>query len=142
MPGPASDIHIVEDILKIMLEARPDSDFIKSLYQQFCERGGLSKKQLEGLHAKAAKVKSVPVGRLATLEAIIRQRPTRHRSVATITAKTENTNEEAGQQMIAILEKFPQHKRILFLKSKFDHKEPLNTTEITEIQKFVRLLLK
>lgn len=142
MPGLSNDIHIVEDILKIMLEARPDSDFIKSLYRQYCERGGLSKKQLEGLHAKAAKVKGIPVARLATLEAIIRQRPTRYRSVATITAKIENTNEEAGQQMVAILEKFPQHKRVLFLKSKYDHKEALSTAEIAEIQKFVQLLLK
>lgn len=132
----------MEEILKTMLEARPDSDFIQSLYAQFCERGGLSKKQLEGLHAKAVKVKEVSPGRLATLEAIIKARPTRHRSEVTITARPAPKDEQLGKQLQEILDKYPQHKRVLFLKAKYDHNEKLSAAELDEINKFVRLLLK
>ena len=137
-----NDINIVEEILKAMLEARPDSDFIQSLYRQFCERGGLSRKQLEGLHAKAAKVNSIPPGKLATLEAIIRQRPVRHKSEATINARPEPKDEQLGKQLQDILDKYPQHKRIVFLKSKYDHNEPFSPAEKEEVARLTRLLLK
>ena len=65
------DVDIVLDILKAVLEAQPLSSFTQSLLHQYQERGGLSKKQLEGLYNKATKVKSIPPGKLATLEAII-----------------------------------------------------------------------
>ena len=66
------EVDVTMDILNILLKERADSPFVKSLHQQYCERGGLSKKQLEGLHNKAAKVKEVPPQKLATLEAIIK----------------------------------------------------------------------
>jgi hypothetical protein len=65
------DVDIVLDILKAVLEAQPLSSFTQSLLHQYQERGGLSKKQLQGLYGKAEKVKSIPAGKLATLEAII-----------------------------------------------------------------------
>jgi hypothetical protein len=42
------DVDIVLDILKAVLEAQPLSSFTQSLLHQYVERGGLSKKQLEG----------------------------------------------------------------------------------------------
>lgn len=123
-----------------MLKARPDSVFIQSLYTQFCERGGLSKKQLGGLHSKASKVNVIPSGKLATLQAIIRQRPTRHKSEATIDARPEPKDEQLGKQLQAILAKYPQHKRALFLKAKYDNDQLLSTAEAGEVAKFVRLL--
>ena len=52
------DVDIVLDILKAVLEAQPLSSFTQSLLFQYQERGGLSKKQLEGLYSKATKVKT------------------------------------------------------------------------------------
>ncbi len=74
------DVDVVSDVLKATLSAYPDSVFIKSLSFQYEERGGLSKKQLEGLHKKALKVKTIPPGKLATLDAEILKRPTRFKS--------------------------------------------------------------
>ena len=54
------DVDIVLDILKAVLEAQPLSSFTQSLLFQYQERGGLSKKQLEGLYSKATKVKTIP----------------------------------------------------------------------------------
>ncbi len=47
-------VDVVKDLLEHALIAYPDSTFIKSLSFQYEERGGLSKKQLDGLYKKAA----------------------------------------------------------------------------------------
>ena len=44
------DVDIVLDILEAVVEAQPLSSFAKSIHHQYIERGGLSKKQLEGLY--------------------------------------------------------------------------------------------
>ena len=74
------DVDIVMDVLKAVLEAQPQSSFTQSLLHQYQERGGLSKKQLQGLHSKASKLESLPPNKLATLEAIIKIKPTREKS--------------------------------------------------------------
>lgn len=125
-----------------MLVAKPDSTFIKSLYDQYCNRGGLSKKQLEGLYSKAAKTDSIPAGKLATLEAIIKKKPNRFKSEAPVAAPVQARDESTGEILKAILAKYPQHKRILFLQSKYINNDPINATEIKEIEKFKSLLLK
>ncbi len=51
--GPSFDV--VLKLLELSHELRPESPFISSLLMQYRERGGLSKKQLEGLHSKASK---------------------------------------------------------------------------------------
>ena len=125
-----------------MLQAHPTSNFVNSLYQQYCNRGVLSKKQLEGLHSKALKTESISQAKIATLEAIIKKKPTRERAAATISAPVPTKDYVTGEMLSSILEKFPQHKRILFLKSKFDNNEHISVTEIAEIEKFKKLLLK
>ena len=74
------DVDVIMDVLKETLSAYPASVFVQSLLHQYQERGGLSKKQLEGLHSKASKVKTIVPGKLATLEAIILKKPTRYKS--------------------------------------------------------------
>jgi len=135
-------MDILLTILKEMLQAHPTSNFVNSLYQQYCNRGGLSKKQLEGLHSKALKTESISQAKIATLEAIIKKKPTRERAAATISAPVPTKDYVTGEMLSSILEKFPQHKRILFLKSKFDNNEHISVTEIAEIEKFKKLLLK
>ena len=50
------NVDVIRDVLKLTLEAYPESNFIKSLLFQYQERGGLSKKQLQDLYTKASKV--------------------------------------------------------------------------------------
>ncbi len=135
-------MDILLDILKEMVQTHPKSEFVNSLHQQYCNRGGLSKKQLEGLYSKASKTTSVSSNKLATLEAIIKKKPTRERAAATLKAPLHTKNEELGKMISSILVKFPQHKRLLFLQSKYDNNENISATEIAEIEKFRKLLLK
>jgi hypothetical protein len=136
------EVNIVLDVLKAMLLAKPDSVFINSLYKQYIERGGLSKKQLEGLHAKALKVPAIPPGKLATLEAIIKKRPTWHKAGADTQPAKEEKPDNTAQLMQQVLEKYPTHKRLVFLKSKFDHDGHLTDIEKEEVLKFHKLLIK
>jgi len=135
-------MDILLDILNEMVKAHPTSVFVNSLHQQYCNRGGLSKKQLEGLHSKAMKTAGISQGKLATLEAIIKKKPTRERAAATISAPLPVKDETIGKKISAILEKYPQHKRLLFFRSKFDNNENISALEMAEIDKFEKLLLK
>jgi hypothetical protein len=134
------DVDIIKDLLEAVLEAQPESTFTRSLLNQYLERGGLSKKQLEGLYNKAAKIKTIPVNKLATLEAVILKRPTRYKSALPPAEPLYKKDEAAGKMLDAILAKYPQHKRAVFLKSKYDNNEVLSATEIGELQKFNKLV--
>lgn len=136
------DVDVIKDVLDAMLAARPDSTFIKSLSHQYEERGGLSKKQLEGLYQKALKVKSIPDGKLATLEAVIMKKPTRYKSAPPPPKPLYSKDEHVGQMIEAILAKYPQHKRVLFFQVKYNNNETLTPPEITELEKFNRMLSK
>jgi len=135
-------MDILLDILKQMVQSQPQSVFLNSLHQQYCNRGGLSKKQMEGLYSKALKNPAINQSRLATLEAIIKKKPTRERAAATIKAETLVKDEASGKLIEAILAKYPQHKRVLFLRSKYDQHIPLSGVEVDELKKFGKLLLK
>ncbi|MBX2922048.1 MAG: hypothetical protein KF746_07640 [Chitinophagaceae bacterium] len=134
------EVDVVLDILKAVAEARPDSSFIKSLLFQYQERGGLSKKQLEGLYHKSVKVNSIPESKLTTLEAIIKKKPTRYKSQAPAPTPLYTKDEASGKLIESILSKYPQHKRVLFLKARYDNNETLSPAEISELQKFSKLL--
>lgn len=136
------DVNILFDILKELKEAHANSAFVNSLYQQYCERGGLSKKQLEGLHSKALKAGSLSQAKLATLEAIIKKKVTRERAAATKHIPPPEKDNATGELLEKILVKYPQHKRLLFLRSKYDNNEHISATEKEEIQKFYKLLIK
>ncbi len=135
------DIDIVIYILDTVLKARPDDHFCKSLRQQYIERGGLSRKQLEGLYGKAQRIENIHPGRLATLEAIIRKKHTTHRSKASITAAVPEKDETAGKMIEEILARYPQHKGLLLLKA-IDEKQDLSATQKDELQRFYKLLMK
>lgn len=137
------DVDIVQDILRIVLEARPDSVFIKSLLQQYLERGGLSKKQLQGLYSKAEKTGVVPTAKMATLEAIILKKPNKYKSdLPSNELLKETKDEKVGEMIEAILLKYPQHKRVLFFKLKYESDEKLTATELSELQRFLKILQK
>lgn len=130
------DVDIISDILKAARDAYPSSDFVMSLSNQYIERGGLSKKQLEGLLAKVSKLDTIAPAKLATLEAEILKRPTRYKSALPAATPLYLKDETIGALIDSILEKFPQHKRVLFFKTKYENNEVLSASEITELKKF------
>ena len=134
------DVDIIQDILQAALVAYPASAFIKSLSKQYVERGGLSKKQLEGLMQKVSKLETIPANKLATLEAEILKRPTRYKSVPPPPTPLYSKDKQAGELIDAILSKYPQHKRVLFLKTKYNNNEVLSPAELTELKKFYSIL--
>jgi hypothetical protein len=135
------DIDIIMNVLQAALLAYPDSGFIQSLLYQYQERGGLSKKQLQGLYSKAAKIKTMPPNLLVTLEAEILKRPTRYKSLAPAAKPIYEKDERPKQLIETILKKYPLHKRVLFFKSKYDKDGSLTATEFSELEKFSKLLL-
>lgn len=128
------------DIINMLLEdcimAFPVSSFVISIYQQYQRRGWLSKKQLQGLYDKASKINGVLPGRLAALESIIKKMPTRQKSELPENAPLFEKDKEAGQLIEEILAKYPQHKRVLFLKAKYDNNEILSLADVSELKKF------
>ncbi len=136
------DMDIIKDILEAVLKVQPLSSFTQSLLLQYIERGGLSKKQLQGLYSKAQKINTIPAGKLATLEAIILRKHSKHKSELPENVPLYTKNEENGKMIDTILQKYPQHKRVLFLKLKYDNNEPFNSGEQLELEKFTKLLIK
>ncbi len=136
----SKEVDIIRDILEQMEIVFPESSFVKSLHQQYLNRGGLSKKQLEGLFQKASTSNKIPANKLSTLEAIILKKPTRYKSEKPELKPLYEKDKATGGKITAILEKYPQHKRVLFLKAKYDNNEVLTSTEIADIEKFYKML--
>ncbi len=134
------EIDIINEVLEACILAYPVSSFVISLYKQYQERGSLSKKQLEGIFGKAQKIKDLSPAKLATLEALIKKMPTRFKSEAPSSTTIYEKEEGTGQLINEILEKYPQHKRVLFLKAKYDNNEPLSSTELADLKRFKKLL--
>ena len=132
-------VDVLNDLMVEIL-LRRDSDFVKSLLRQYHERGSLSKKQMEGLLNKAKKIQDLPTSWVATLEAEILKRPTRYRSALPENKPLFEKDEKAGEMIKSILSKYPQHKRVLFLKSKYDNNETLTAAEVAELEKFSKIL--
>jgi hypothetical protein len=134
------DIDIVNEILEECIMAYPVSSFIISLYKQYLQRGSLSKKQLQGLYAKASKIELLSPGKLATLEALIHRMPTRQKSTAPAIKPVFERDEVQGRMLDAILGKYPNHKMALFLKAKYDNDETLSSTELADLKRFTKSL--
>jgi hypothetical protein len=135
-------IDSVNAVLEACIEAYPVSSFIISLYQQYIKRGSLSKKQLQGLYDKASKIPDLPPGKLAALEVIIKKMPTRNKYELPDVKPLYEKDEQTGQMIDAILTKFPAHKRVLFLKSKYDHNELLSEAEMLDLRRFRQIIDK
>jgi hypothetical protein len=133
---------IVNEILEECIMAYPLSSFVISLYKQYLQRGSLSKKQLQGLYGKASEIKDLSSGKLATLEALINKMPNRFKSELPENKPLYEKDEAAGEMITEILNKYPQHKRVLFLQSKYNNNETLNAAEIAELKKFLQVVKK
>lgn len=133
-------VDIVLDILKIVAEKQSGNQFSQSILMQYQERGGLSKKQLEGLYGKAKRIPEISQNKLATLEAIILRKHEKQKSDLPANTPLYQKDEGVVEMIESILSKSPQHKRVLFLKSKVDSNSPLSPAEVTELKKFHKLL--
>ncbi|RYZ51592.1 MAG: hypothetical protein EOP49_11315 [Sphingobacteriales bacterium] len=132
---------VVQEIIEDCLLAMPVSSLLISFYKQYAQRGFLTKKQLEGLLAKASSIDGMHPGRLATLAAIIKKMPSRYKSELPTLAAEETVEDIAGPMLTAILEKYPAHKRVLFLKHNHESHQ-LTSAELEELKRFHKLLVK
>ena len=133
-------VDVIDKVLNALYKYNPDALFVMSLMHQYEERGSLSKKQLEGLLAKARKVPDMPESWLGTIEAIILRMPTRYTSEKPAFVEPVNTRDtEAGAMIDAILRCYPQHKRVLFFKSRYELNASFTAADKEELRKFMRL---
>jgi hypothetical protein len=133
-------LDIINEVLEECILAYPVSSFIISLYKQYQQRGSLSKKQLQGLYGKASKIEHLPPGKLATIEAIIKRMPTRYKSDLPEPKPLFKKEEAIGQMIEEILAKYPQHKRVLFLKVKYDNNELFSLADLADLKRFHSIL--
>ncbi len=133
------DVDVILDILDAAVAAYPNSAFLQSLRSQYQERGGLSKKQLEGLFKKTQNLHTIPDNKRATLQAEILKRPNRYKSEKPAITPLYQKDERIGTMVQTVLAKYPQHKRVLFFKLRYDNNETLTTAEVTELEKFYKL---
>ena len=133
---------VINEVLEECIMAYPVSTFVISLYKQYRERGSLSKKQLEGLFGKASAIEDISPAKLATLEALINKMPTREKAAASAPTPLYEKDEEAGKLISIILQELPEHKRVIFLQSKYENHEPFDNTEMADLKRIAQLVLK
>lgn len=133
-------MDIINEILEECILAYPASSFVISLYKQYGERGSLSKKQLQGIYGKASKIPGLSPGKLATVEAIINKMPTRYKSDMPVAKPLYEKDRKTGEMIEKILAKYPAHKRVVFLQSKYMNNDVFSSTEMMELEKFVRMM--
>jgi len=134
------EVDIINTILEDCILAFPVSSFIISLYQQYQKRGFLTKKQLQGLHDKASKINDIAPGKLATLEARINKMPTRFKSDLPKSSPIIQEDNSTIELIDGILKKYPQHKRVLFLKAKLDNHQAITPAEIADLERLAAIL--
>lgn len=136
------EIDSINVLLEECIMAFPVSSFVISLYKQYQQRGSLSKKQLQGLYDKASGISDLAPGKLAAVEAIIKRMPTRFKSSIPENKPLYEKDGEVNEMLDFILSKNPNHKRVLFLKAKFDNNETLTPSEVSELKKFMQVFKK
>ncbi len=136
------EVDVIRDLLRVAHEAWPESSFVQGLYVHYEEKGGLSRKQLEGLQKKLQKLNDVPIAWMATLEAEILKKPIKFRSPLPENKPLFEKDERLGTLIDEILAKYPQHKRVLFFKNRYNNNEILSPADIAELEKFHKLLIR
>ena len=136
----AHQIDSINVLLEDCIIAYPVSSFVISLYKQYGLRGSLSKKQLQGLYDKASKIEGLAPGKLAAVEVIIKRMPTRNKFAPPVPKPLYEKDEATGQLISSLLAKYPAHKTVLFLKSKFDNHQPLTQAESDDLKRMAKLL--
>lgn len=140
--GLKTGVDVIKDVLEAANAHYKASPFLQSLQQQYEASGFLTKKQLEGLAAKAQKIATLPAGKLATLQAIIQKMPNRYKSdIPAAVVPVFEKNIPIKVAIAAILNKYPQHRQVLLLKAKYDTNTPLSKTETADLERFYKHLV-
>lgn len=84
----------------------------------------------------------MPVNWLATLEATILKMPVRDKTPVGESKPVFLKNKNTGEIINNILSKYPQHKRVLFLQTKYLNNQNISDAEIKELERFKKLLLQ
>ena len=135
-----AELNIILTILESLRKENPDHTFIHSLWIQYCNRGGLSKKQLEGLYLQAKKSSLISSAQLATLEAIIKKKPNRYKSEVIKKLPEEKKDTLLEAWVNQLLEKYPNHKVGLLMESKIKHHDPISDKEKSELNRLIKIL--
>jgi hypothetical protein len=139
---PLAELNVILTILESLKKEMPAHTFINSLWNQYCNRGGLSKKQLEGLYLQAKKSTLITSAQLATLEAIIKKKPNRYKSEIIKKLPEEKTDTYLEESVNKLLEKYPSHKVGLLMQSKIKHRDPISEKEKSELNRLMKILFK
>ncbi|MBW0160384.1 MAG: hypothetical protein HYI21_13775 [Sediminibacterium sp. Gen4] len=143
LPGNKKKVDVIDKVLEACYQYNKDALFVMSLMHQYEERGSLSKKQLEGLVAKARKVPDMPVGWLAAVEAIILKMPTRDKTPVDLNKQVATDPYEKWiDQCKEILQRYPGHKRVVYFDALLQQRKPFSSVEQQELEKFYRLLIE
>ncbi len=143
LPGNKKKVDVIDKVLEACYQYNKDALFVMSLMHQYEERGSLSKKQLEGLVAKARKVPDIPVGWLAAVEAIILKMPTRDKTPVDLNKQVATDPYEKWiDQCKEILQRYPGHKRVVYFDALLQQRKPFSSVEQQELEKFYRLLIE
>ncbi len=135
-------LDFVEKILTACYNSNKDDLFVMSLMHQYEDRGFLTKGQLQGLFYKAEKVKELPAGLLATLEATLSKLPTKEKKDAPIIISEVKKDEETENKLNEILAKYPQHKAVIGMHNNFKKYDKITSTEKLELDRIYKLLFK
>ena len=136
------DVDVLNDVILLAMDHYPDNTFLKGLYRQYHDLGGLSRKQMEGLLGKAEKVPGITDAQKATLAAEIRKKPQRFRSDAPTHSPIYEKDETAGRLIGEILSRYPEHRMVKILQQNYEKMDPLTAVERQELERFHRLLVK
>ena len=96
---------------------------------------------MQGLYGKASKIEGLAPGKLASIEAIIKRMPTRYKSELPELKPLFEKEESTGLLILEILAAFPQHKRVLFLKAKYENNELFSASDMNDLKR-IRALIK
>jgi len=66
--------------------------------------------------------------------------PTRYKSELPESKPLFEKEESTGRLISEILAKYPNHKRVLFLKAKYDNNEVFSSADITDLKRFKSLV--
>ncbi len=97
---------------------------------------------MEGLYSKASKITDINPGKLATLEANIKKMPNRYKSELPEAKPLYEKEAQYGTMIADILSKYPEHKRVLYLKTKYENNETLNQEDKADLERFIKVVAK
>ena len=122
------------------LPPRADNTFTRNMYEFYKTRGGLSKKQLEALLRIINGIDATPPFSTATLEAIIKKKASKSKSVLPAATPMYKEDAETREKLAHILAVSPAHKGALLYMNKLLLHQPLTQADKDAINKFFQLI--